>query len=141
MTRFAIAAILAAPLALGACTANPAELQRAADRNARLQNDVEQRLAGFTPGNPVACIPSVRLRSSRNYGGTILYEASSNLIYRNDTNGTCGNGVDDILVTRTPGPQLCSGDIVRTVNRSAQIETGGCGLGMFVPYRREGGRG
>jgi hypothetical protein len=140
MSRFAltIATLAAAPLALAACAASPAEVQRVADRDDRQRAELDKRLAGFTPGRPVTCIPTVRMRSTRTYGGTILYEASSNLIYRNDTNGTCGNGIDDILVTQTPGPQLCAGDIVRTVDRTARVETGGCGLGEFTPYRRGG---
>ncbi|WP_448503227.1 hypothetical protein [Sphingomonas sp.] len=138
MSRFAltIAALAAAPIALAACAASPAEVQRMADRDDRQRAELDKRLAGFTPGRPVTCIPTVRMRSTRLYGGTILYEASSNLIYRNDTNAICGNGFDDILVTQTPTPQLCAGDIVRTVDRTARVETGGCGLGEFVPYRR-----
>lgn len=138
MTRFAAIATTLAAIPLLGCATNPAEVQRAADRQARQLAEVEERLAGFTPGQPVTCIPTTRLRSSRNYGPAILYEVSSNLIYRNNVNGMCGNSDNDIMVTRTPTTQLCTGDIVRTIDRASRMETGGCGLGEFIPYRRDG---
>ena len=39
-----------------------------------------------------------------------------------------------VLVTRTSGTGLCSGDIARVVDVSNGITVGSCALGEFVPY-------
>ena len=39
-------------------------------------------------------------------------------------------------MTHTSGSQLCSLDIVQTLDRSSQFFNGSLSLGEFVPYRR-----
>jgi hypothetical protein len=131
---------LLALLALAACAATPADQRRAADAEAVRQQKLANEFAGLVPGEPVSCLPLSPAQQYRTevYGSTIVYVASRTLKYRNETGGGCG-GVghrDDILITNSPTGRLCRGDLARTVDRASRIETGGCALGEFTPYRK-----
>ena len=64
-------------------------------------------------------------------------DAGRNLIYRNDTIGSCrGVGRGEALIIRQTSSQMCAGDIARTADLVAGFETGSCALGPFIPYRR-----
>ncbi|NJC35055.1 hypothetical protein GGR88_002569 [Sphingomonas jejuensis] len=134
-------AIAALALASGCAKQPLTDAQQAAraERDARLDEDERDALAGLTPGQPQACIPINQSRSTTFIGDrTILYRVNQNLIYRNDPpNGCPGLRRGMTIITRTPGTQLCRGDIVRVADLVAGIKAGGCGLGDFVPYRRD----
>lgn len=120
-----------------ACAPTPREAARAAVEADRTQMKLEAALAGLVPGKPVQCMGNLPTRNMQAYGPTLLYRVSGQLIYRNDTAGGCERaGADDILVTRSPTGQLCSGDIGQTFDRGSRFPTGSCSLGAFVPYRR-----
>ena len=95
-------------------------------------------LAGRTPGKPVSCISLPQAQSSTMTGNAIVYKSSNNRWYVNFPDG----GRCDILrknrsiVTRTPGTQLCRGDIVRVVDFPSRFEYGACGMGDFIPYSK-----
>jgi hypothetical protein len=73
------------------------------------------------------------------YGPTIVYTVSRNLKYRTDTTGGCERvGRGDILVTRSPGSQLCQGDIATTIDQSSRTFSGSCSFGPFVRYSKSG---
>lgn len=95
-------------------------------------------LAGFTPGTPVTCLPSQDVRGPEAYGeNVLLFRVGRNLIYRTTTHGSCRSvGRGEALITRHFTGRMCSGDIARTANLTAGVETGSCVLGDFVPYRR-----
>jgi hypothetical protein len=98
---------------LAGCTLQPTEkrLQIQAREAARLEAD----LAGFTAGKPVNCMMSRDARGPEAYGDhSLIFHAGRNLIYRNDTIGSCA----------------------RTADLVAGFETGSCALGPFIPYRR-----
>lgn len=133
---FVAAVITIAGASLAGCAATPREQAAMAERNARDAARLDQRLAGFTPGQAQACLPVSTSRRTEYFGDTILYEVSGNLVYRTDTSGGCTLNRDDILVTQTPIGSLCRGDIARTVDRGSRFQTGSCALGDFVPYRK-----
>ncbi|TKD51792.1 hypothetical protein [Sphingomonas baiyangensis] len=122
---------------IAGCTTTPEAAQRAASIQADRTAELEAKLAGYTPEEPRTCVSLTQLNQSETFGSTILYRASPGLYYRNDTSGNCGDRRDDILVTRTPSTQLCSGEIVRTIDRFQRFQTGACTLNAFVPYRRD----
>lgn len=135
--------LIALPL-LGACMSGPPSPEAqaaAADRQAEIDAEIARELAGKVPGDPVSCISINRVRSSKHIGDqTLLYEVSSNLVYRNDPVGGC-NGLDfgRALITRTPSTQLCAGDIARVADLQTGMDTGSCAFSEWIPYRTERG--
>lgn len=131
--------VLPGLLLLGACAATPQEIERAAAADARTAAKLDQRLAGYTPGQPTSCIP-MRNTSVEIFGDTLVYRMGSNQLYVTNTNGGClGLKRDDIIVTRSYGTQLCRGDFVRTIDRATQFPSGACTFGDFTPYTRRRG--
>ncbi len=133
-----------AALALLSACANadtPEARAAAAERDAEIAAELDQKLAGLVPGEPVSCIQTSRVQSSDVVGERVLlYRVSRNLIYRNDPAGGCP-GLDDgtALVTRTPSTQLCRGEIATVADLTAGITTGSCVFSEWVPYRRPEG--
>ncbi|HET9510263.1 MAG TPA: hypothetical protein VFO80_03855 [Sphingomonas sp.] len=125
-----------AVLALSAgCAATPQETARAEAQRARDMARLDRDLAGWSPGQPQSCIQT-RNANVKIYGDTLVYDDGLRR-YRTDTNGGCfGLKRDDIIVTQSFGSQLCRGDLVRTVDRTAGFPSGACAFGDFVPYTR-----
>ena len=131
---------LATGMVLSACAIqnSPAAEKRAASEAVRL----EVALAGRVAGKPQSCLPPRDTNGPESYGETTLLFHSGNVIYRTETNGSCGRaGRDDILVTQIYGSSLCRGDISHTVDRISQSPSGSCALGDFVPYRKPSTKG
>lgn len=121
--------LIAASLVLGTGAAQAKER----DPEAQLARALEGREAG----EPVSCIDLFRVRSSRVIEGTaILYDAGSIIYVNRPRNGAEELNRFDTLVTRTPSTQLCSVDVVHTVDLTSNTLTGSVFLGEFVPYRR-----
>jgi hypothetical protein len=121
--------------ALLAASTGPALADTRAERGqARLVKALEDREAGA----PVNCINQRSIRSSEIIDGSaILYRMDNGKLFLNTpTSGARSLDRDDILVTRTHGSQLCSIDVVRLYDRSANFQSGFVGLGKFVPYTR-----
>lgn len=117
------------------CAVTPQETAREAARDARDAARLNRDLAGWTPGQPQSCIQP-RNANVKIYGDTLVYDDGARR-YRTDTNGGCfGLRRDDIIVTQSFGSQLCRGDLVRTVDRTAGFPSGACSFGDFVPYTR-----
>jgi hypothetical protein len=124
--RMRILSLLMLPAALLAagCTQTQAEVERAQVREAGVQEKLAKELAGLVPGKPESCISQFPQKSSSGFGPTILYRASSGLVYRSDTAGGCeGIARGDILVTRTSSGQLCRGDIAQTLDQTSHFPT------------------
>lgn len=104
----------------------------------RAQARIAKTLEGRVAGKPVDCINLRSIRSTEIVDGVgIVYEVNSGKLYVNrPTNGVSNLDRDDILVTKTHGGQLCRMDIVRTVDRTSQFQTGFVGLGKFTPYTK-----
>ena len=126
-------------LLVAGCAATPKETARAAAAQARQADRLATRLAGYTPGRPQDCLPTIRpAASTETIGATILYVQSVKLLYRNDTTGGCENAEHgDYYGTVSPIGRLCRGDIARTFQaNTGNVPTGSCALGAFVPYTR-----
>ena len=127
--RKLIPLIAASLVATGATAAQGRER----DPEAQLARALEGRVAG----EPVSCIDLHRVRSSRVIPGTaILYDAGSVIYVNRPRNGAEELNRFDTLVTRLPSTQLCSVDVVHTVDLNTNTFTGSVFLDEFVPYRR-----
>ena len=127
------ALFLFAGLAAGCTMGEPVEVAQ--------ENDAElgRALEGRTAGPPQACVEMRRIRSSRSIGDdAILFEGTtSDLVYLNRPAGGCtGLRMGRSIRMRTTSTSLCRGDIVTPFDPVSGAEHGGCGLGDFVPYRR-----
>ena len=120
-------------LALGCAPAEPVEM------SAQAQGRLDEALAGRVAGPPVDCVNSSELRGNRTFGdGAILFEARGDILYLNQPPGGCGGlGPGRAFRTTTTVARMCRGDIITVFEPVSGAEYGGCGLGDFVPYRRE----
>ncbi len=139
MTKMRIALPLFAPallLVAGCADTPPTETQfRAQARDAA---QLQETLAGFTPGKPVNCVENRDLTGPEAYGETtLLFRTGRKLIWRTETNGSCDAiKRGDALITHQYTSRLCQGDIARTADLRAGFQTGSCVIGEFVPYRK-----
>jgi hypothetical protein len=122
------------PLIAAALVVGPVAAQA---RERDPEADLARALRGRVAGEPVSCIDLHRVRSSRVIPGTaILYDAGSVIYVNRPRNGAEELNRFDTLVTRTPSTQLCSVDVVHTVDLNTNTFTGSVFLDEFVPYRR-----
>ncbi|MBA4048175.1 MAG: hypothetical protein C0476_06495 [Sphingomonas sp.] len=127
------------PIAFGivGCAETPRQKAASIDREAADALELAQTLQGYSAGPAEECIPQLLRRyQTSSIGKTILYRVDSRLIYRNDTTGCQQMPFGDILVSQNPGPQLCRGQIITTIDGISRVQTGSCALGEFVPYRK-----
>ena len=121
--------LMAGVLLLGAATA---QAERP-DREAQLARELEGRVAG----EPVDCIDTHRVQSSRIIEDTaIIYDAGSTIYVNRPRNGAEALNRWDAMLTRLPSTRLCSIDTVQMIDTSTRMQTGIVFLGEFVPYRR-----
>jgi hypothetical protein len=120
------------------CTPTARDLDRQAQAEAGTRASIDKELAGLVPGRPQSCVSQTQIRNSKTIGSVIIYDGiGRGTRYVNQTSGGCERAENDAyLVTRTPSSQLCRGDIVQTVDRTANFPAGSCSLGDFVPYTR-----
>lgn len=98
-----------------------------------LAKALEDRVAG----EPVDCIYTPRVMSTRIYDKTaIVYDAGNTIWVNRPESGAGMLDDNDIMVTTPFGSQLCSVDIVRMIDRGAGFWRGSVGLGQFVPYKK-----
>ncbi len=96
---------------------------------------LDQALEGLVPGKAVSCLPQTRTPPSEAYGSTVVYRYSRKQLYRNDLGIGCeGIGRGDIMITQNSIGRSCRGDIIRLVDRTSGVPTGGCAFGDFIPY-------
>jgi hypothetical protein len=129
-----LALILAgAALALSGATAVSAK-SLAEKNEARLARMLEGRVAG----EPVTCINAFRsndIHVLEKVG--IVYDAGNTVYVARLTDPDMIDAWDVPVIERFGG-QLCTTDIIRTVDRSSGFFTGAVFLEDFVPYRRNG---
>ena len=130
-----LALILAgAALALTGATAATARETLAEKGEARLARMLE----GRTPGEPVTCISAMRsneIRVIEHVG--IVYDAGRTIYVARITDPRMLDPWEVPVIQRF-GSQLCSTDIIRTVDRAGGFFTGAVFLTDFVPYTRAG---
>lgn len=101
------------------------------------EEDLARAVKGRVAGAPVDCIQLRDIRSSQILPGIgILYDTGGTLYLNRPDHEITSVHADDILVTDTHGPQLCSIDIVKLLDRSVMMPAGFISLGKFTPYRR-----
>ena len=98
--------------------------------------DLAKTLEGMVPGKPVDCINLRDIRTSRIFPGTAIAYQVGSTWYVNRPDNASFLRRDDILITNTHSPQLCSIDVVRTMDSGAHFPTGSVGLSKFVPYKK-----
>ncbi|RIA37983.1 hypothetical protein DFR49_3874 [Hephaestia caeni] len=105
--------------------------------NAKAEAKLADALEGRVAGTPVDCIQLHNIRSSRIFNGTaILYDTGSTLYLNRPDSGATWLSDDDVLVTDTHSPQLCSIDTVRLFDNASHMPNGSVSLGKFVPYTK-----
>ena len=102
------------------------------------ETELARALEGRVAGEPVDCIDTYRVRSSRIIDGTaILYDAGSILyVNRPDSGAESMDRWDTLVTILYSSTRLCSIDTVRLVDSTTRAERGIVFLGEFVPYRR-----
>jgi hypothetical protein len=139
MTRKNLSLLLATPLLLAGCMVGDADSSPApiAEKDAKL---LAKELKGKVAGKPQSCISRfgndniIRISDDM-----LLFRESGRLVYQNKLRGRCPGLArdDDVIVTESFGGQTCSGDIIRLVDRFSGIPGPVCGLGEFIPYRKD----
>src|SRR5690606_22536794 len=105
----------------------------------RAEARAQRILSGRTAEPEVPCVSQRRLRGTQSLadGGILFGGDGDALVYVNRPGGGCPALTGGrFLVTRTPGAQLCEGDIAVVREIGGNIEVGSCALGPFTPYRR-----
>ena len=100
------------------------------------QQRLDKLLDGRVAGKPEHCISQFDTREMQVLDKTAIVYGWGNTIWVNTPRNAQDLDDDNILVTHTSGSQLCSLDIVTTLDRSAGFFNGSISLGEFVPYRR-----
>ena len=137
MLRSGLGFGLIASMALAGCAYGDADTAPAPirDKEAKI---LAKELKGKVVGEPRKCINSRGVDAIRISDDTLLYRESGRLVYQNKLRGPCPGLTrgDDIMVTESFSGQLCSGDLIRLVDRTSGIQGPVCSLGDFVPYRK-----
>ena len=127
----AILAITAAALALA--TAAPASAETRQERaEARLAEMLEGRVAG-EGRNCITAMRSERVRVIEGVG--LVYDAGDTVYVARVRDPRMLDWTDVPIIERT-GSQLCTTDIIRTVDRSTGHYSGAVFLEDFVPWTR-----
>lgn len=106
------------------------------------EEKLAKALEGRTAGEPVDCIYQRDIRSTRIFDRTaILYELNNGTYYLNRPEaGASSLSWNDVLVTDTHSPQLCSIDVVKLYDTHPWMQSGFVNLGKFVPYKKAAAR-
>ncbi len=125
---------------LALALASAATLFGATALEARSKLTPEQQLAkmleGREAGKPTSCISLDDTRDMTVLDKTAIVYRSGGVVWVNRPRNAEHLDSDDIMVTHPTGSQLCSLDMVSTVDRAGHFPTGFLNLGDFVPYRK-----
>lgn len=100
------------------------------------QQELAKLLEGREAGKPSSCISLDDARDMTVLDKTAIVYHSGSVIWVNRPRNAEHLDSGDIMVTHPTGSQLCSLDIVNTVDRAGHFPTGFLNLGDFVPYRK-----
>jgi hypothetical protein len=122
---------------LASCTAGPpTPLVRAPDKQA----EFAQLLAGKVPQRPITCLPHYAAYDMRAIDeATVAFRDGTRRTYVMHMNPGCNNlGTGNVaLVTRqVSSPNMCSGDIVTTMDTLSRMTVGSCTIGDITPFVR-----
>jgi hypothetical protein len=128
-----LATILAG--AVLALTGTSATLAKSPEEN---EAKLARMLEGRTAGEPVSCISALnsnRIEVIEHVG--IVYDAG-NTIYVARPTDPRQLGRNDVVVIDRHSSQLCTTDVIRTIDRYQGYTTGAVFLDHFVPYTKQG---
>ena len=100
---------------------------------------LSEALAGRTAGEPRSCVRLQDVRNTRSVGrDTILFDGPGDVVYVNRARSSCPD-IRSWHATRhrTVGTNICANELIRVFDPNTGIESGGCSLGEFVPWRRD----
>ncbi len=121
-----------AACALMGSAAHAVSAEEATKGEAKLAKMIE----GRTAGKPTSCIPArVDSRLQIIDRTAIVYDGGKT-IYVARPSDPKSLDTQDILIINRFGSQLCSQDVIRTVDRMSGFTTGVVFLGDFVPYEK-----
>jgi len=113
--------------------------QRQETRGPRAQKELDEALAGRTPGQPVRCIRNYATNQMQAIDDwTILYRDGPT-IYVQNPHGGCpglGNGSRALVTRQIVTHDLCDGDFNAMVDLVSKSPGGACIFGPFVPYNK-----
>ena len=125
--------VLASAAAVAGCATAPPQ-----PRSAAAEQQLQQLLAGKSPGAPQSCIPRYRPADMVVIDdNTVLFRDGSRRVWRTEMRGHCallGSGHYTLVTRSFGGSGPCRGDIVQLVDLSSGITAGSCAWGDFVPY-------
>jgi hypothetical protein len=124
------ALLIAAALAFTGAVAGASD--RKEENEARLAKMLEGRVAG----QPVNCIPAFRTERLMVLENVGLVYDTGEVIYVARPRDPQGLGPDDVVIMQRAGSQICTTDIIRTIDRSTGFHSGVLFIDKFVPYRR-----
>lgn len=134
---------LAAAAALPMLTANTPQADIRAETLAKIDalDEKGQKIAKIylkdrVAGEPVSCIPQVRLRRSTAASDEVLLYDDGATVYVNAPYLGCPGARNNTMISSTPIGRLCSGDIVQVQDLLARAPLGSCALSQFIPFRR-----
>ena len=113
-----------------------ATLAKSAEEN---EAKLARMLEGRTAGEPVSCISALnsnRIEVIEHVG--IVYDAG-NTIYVARPSDPRQLGRNDVVVIDRHSSQLCTTDVIRTIDRYQGFTTGAVFLDKFVPYTKQQG--
>ena len=103
-----------------------------------MQSPLPAMLAGFAPGAPRSCIPTI----SQSNGIQLIDDdhaivRDGRTVWVNQLRAPCdaGNGFRTIVID-VHGGQYCSHDLFRLVDVTSSIPGPACSLGEWIPYTR-----
>ena len=129
-----IAALAVSALAFAAGTAGAKPTTFSQKGEARLAKMLEGRV----PGKPVSCIttmgPSDDLQTIT--GAAIVYKDGKTIYVARPTDPRQLGPSDVLVIKRTSASQLCTNDILYTVDQGTGFRNGAVFLQNFVPYTK-----
>lgn len=111
----------------------PAQAETRAEKG---QKELAKMLEGRVAGQPVSCINQNRTDRLKVIDQTAIVYDAGKTIYVARPSDPRSLDDNDILVINRFGSQLCTNDMIRTVDRSAGFMTGVVFLDDFVPYTK-----
>jgi hypothetical protein len=94
-------------------------------------------LEGRTAGEPVSCISTMRSDGLQVIDHTaIVYDGGKTIYVARPTDPKQLGPWDILVIKRTNGSQLCTNDIIYTIDQGTGFRTGAVFLGNFVPYTK-----
>lgn len=131
-----VAAIAISALALsgGAASANQTRAEKGEARLAKM-------LEGRTAGEPVSCIATMGSSSNLQVidNTAVVYDGGKTIWVARPTDPRQLGTWDTLVIKRTSGSQLCTNDILYTVDQGTGFRTGAVFLEKFVPYTKNDG--